>query len=356
MSDLLSRASLVRAAFERQAVSCATLGSPFTARLCRLFAARLDEQDAVGRRVLSWPGDPEGKSDALALRLAGALHALVLSGTNPALATAYPPADVSDDALWTACRNALRKDEAFVLDRLLSPPQTNEVRRSGALLPGFLTVAALFDRPLVLSEVGASAGLNLQWDRYTYQLGPASWGLEPSGVLIAPDWTGEVPPEADIRIVERAGCDLSPIDATDPGEQLRLLSYIWADQTDRLDRTRKSLAMAAEQPPHIEQADALEWLGKRLATPFPGAAHIIYHSIVWQYLPVEKQAAGHRLLEAAGMRATAEAPLAHLQMEADDQQEGAALTLQVWPSGRKETVGRADFHGRWIRWFGWPSR
>ncbi len=356
MSEAGTRNAVIRASFDDQAAACAALGSPFTARLCRLLGTRLDEENAVGRRILSWPGDPSGKHDALALRLAGALHALVLAGTNPALAACYPPADASDDALWAACRNAFETDEAFLLERLLSPPQTNEVRRSGALLPGFLTIAALCGKPLVLSEVGASAGLNLQWDRYAYRLGQSSWAIANSDILIAPDWSGPEPEMANIQVIDRAGCDLRPVDPADAQERLRLLSYIWADQADRIERTGKSLALASERPLPVEQADAVEWLEQRLSMPIPGAAHVVYHSIVWQYLPAEKREAGRRVLEAAGAKATADAPLAHLQMEADDQpKDGAALTLQVWPSGRKEMIGRADFHGRWVRWFGWPK-
>lgn len=355
MSEPGAREPAVRTAFAEQAGSCANLGSPFTARLCNLLAARLDHSTAVGHRILSWQGEPSGKNDALALRIAGALHALVLSGENRALAACYPPAEVSDDALWEACSDTFRADEAFLLARLVSPPQTNEVRRSGALLPGFLTIAGLFRKPLVLSEIGASAGLNLQWDRYAYRLGAAVWSTEDTDITIAPDWSGPEPEPAEIRIAGRAGCDLNPIDPADGEERLRLLSYIWADQADRIDRTRKSLALAAARPLPVERADAIEWLEGRLATAFPQAVHVVYHSIVWQYLPADRREAGRRLLEAAGARATADAPLAHLQMEADERKDGAALLLQVWPGGRKEMIGRADFHGRWVRWAGWPT-
>ena len=32
---------------------------------------------------------------------------------------------------------------------------------------------------------------------------------------------------------------------------------------------------------------------------------------------------------------------------------GAAITLQVGPKGEAQEVGRADFHGRWVKWEGW---
>lgn len=348
------RSDLIRQSFLRQAKACADLGSPFTARLCTLAAERLMGDSSVGETVLRWPGNPDGTGDALALRLAGTLHALVRSGQDQALSAVYPPHTVDDDTLWAAIEAAMRRDEARILERLKSAPQTNEVRRSSALLPGFLTIAALTGKPLILAEVGASAGLNLQWDRYSYQLGDFRWG-KASAVELAPRWEGPPPPQAPIEITERAGCDLNPLDPGSEDDRLRLFSYIWADQQDRLDRTAAALEMATDSGLKVEKADAIDWLRKRLATPRPGMAHVIYHTIAWQYLPSALKAEGEALIAEAGSRATMDAPLARLQLEADGKPEGAAILLTVWPTGETREIGRADFHGRWVKWVGWEN-
>lgn len=348
------RSDLIRRSFLRQAKACADLGSPFTARLCTLAAERLTGESSVGETVLRWPGNPDGTGDALALRLAGTLHALVRSGQDAALAAVYPPHTVDDDTLWAAIEAAMRRDEAFMLERLKSAPQTNEVRRSAALLPGFLTIAALTGKPLILSEVGASAGLNLQWDRYSYQLGDFRWG-QASRVDLAPRWEGPPPPQAPIEITERAGCDLNPLDPSSEDDRLRLFSYIWADQQDRLDRTAAALAMATESGVKVEKADAIDWLRHRLTTPRPSMAHVIYHTIAWQYLPTALKAEGEALIADAGSRATMDAPLARLQLEADGKPDGAAILLTLWPTGETREIGRADFHGRWVKWVGWAD-
>ncbi|MBB4952490.1 hypothetical protein H4S14_000532 [Agrobacterium vitis] len=342
--------SSVRNAFLDQAKSCEALGSPFTARLCRLAAARLTDDNPIADRILSWPGDTTSSGDSVPLRLAGTLNALVLNGLNNNLAAAYPPHEVDDDTLWTAVSSACVANEAFMQERLNSAPQTNEVRRSSALLPGFLTLAAMFNLPLKLSEVGASAGLNLQWDRYGYQLGDFSWG-DPSKVLLAPDWQGPAPPAATITVAERAGCDLNPLDPTSLDDRMRLFAYIWPDQTDRLTRTKAALEIAASNTLTVARADAIDWLKLRLSEPHDGQLHVVYHSVAWQYLPDSLKAQGEALLANAGDRATDKAPLARLQMEADGK-SGAALTLQIWPGGDIREIGRADFHGRWVAWTG----
>lgn len=343
----------IREAFHRQAAACESLGSPFTARVSRLHAERLEPGTPVTDAILGWQGDPSPSADSVPLRIAGCLHALVLEGRSATLAATYPPHAVDDDTLWSAIRDAETEHAAFILDRMHSAPQTNEVRRSGALLPGFLLLGKMFGKPLVLSEVGASAGLNLQWDRYRFNLGARAFGPTESPVLIAPEWRGKPAPSGHVTVASRAGCDLKPVNASDPTHRLRMLSYIWADQTDRLERTASALDIAAREHLEVEQADAIDWLTDRLGVTYPGQTHVIFHTIAWQYLPKALQEQGNTLIAEAGARATSEAPLARLALEADGGSDGASLTLQVWPSGETKEIGRGDFHGRWVDWRGW---
>jgi hypothetical protein len=342
-------------AFRAQAEVCASMGSPFTARLYTLIADRLARGTPVADRVLSWPGDPRGRADALPLRLAGALHGLVIEGRDPGLAAAYPPHAADDAALWHAVAAALEAHAPYVLHRLDSPPQTNEPQRSAALAPGLLTVAAHTGLPLVTSELGASAGLNLSWDRFRYRFGDTAWGDPASAVRIAPDWHGPPPPLPDARVAERAGCDRAPPDPTRDDDRLRLLSFVWADQAARMARVAAAIDIARAHDVHVDRADAPAWLEERLATPCPGHAHAVYHSIFWQYLPPEAQARARAALDAAGARATADAPLAWLRMEGDGHEPGAAITLTLWPGDETRLLGRVDYHGAWVRWTGWTG-
>jgi hypothetical protein len=360
----------VRGAFARQAAFCTDLGSPFTARLCTLAAERLRPGGAVADRLLGWPGDPSSRGDALPLRLAGALHGLVLERRDPGLAAVYPPnhAGVSDDGLWQAVQAAFAAHAGYVLERLAGPPQTNEVQRSAALAPGFLTVAALTGLPLALTELGASAGLNLIWDRFAYRFGPTAWGDPASPVAIAPDWRGSGPPATSVRVLEQPGCDRAPVDVADPAARLRLLSYVWADQAERVARLHAAMALADSAGVTVARADAGDFLTERLAMPRPGAVHVVYHSIIWPYLGPAGQARCRDAIEAAGARATHAAPIAWLRLEGDGltapgrhpregdgAARGAGLALTLWPGGHELTIAHADFHGRWVEWAGWEG-
>ncbi|MFC2969261.1 DUF2332 domain-containing protein [Acidimangrovimonas pyrenivorans] len=336
-------------AFRLQARACAGLGSPFMARLLPLLADRLHPGTALTDRLFGWPRDLTARGDAVPLRLAGGLHALVLSGQDDALAAAYADwARLSDDALVGAVLEAMARHQAFLLDWLDNAPQTNEVRRAAALIAAGHWLADRFGLPLVLSELGASAGLNLLWDRYALEIDGHRYGPDAPVLTLTPDWDGPLPPQTAPEVTERRGVDLNPLA---PGaDRLRLLAYLWADQSDRLARTAAALDAAAQRPPPVDRGDAAGWAEARLAEPRPGALHLVYHTIAAQYFPAETRARLAAALQAAGARATPEAPLAHLAMEADEATPGAGLTLQTWPGGRTHALGRVDFHGRWLRW------
>jgi hypothetical protein len=333
--------SAVRQAFLGQVKACGNLGSPLMARLMAGLADRLQPGDPVADRVLGWQGDPSSMADAVPLRLAGGLHALVLTGADPALVTAYatPETDPTDAALA-----AIKAHPHHLLHWLTSPPQTNEVRRSAVLIAAANWLTARFGLPLVISELGASAGLNLLFDRYSLAIRGQTFGPTNPALTLTPDWIGPLPPLATPTILDRRGVDLNPLDPVT--DRLRLLSYIWPDQPDRLARTRAALDLAARLRPPIDKADAADWLETRLATPTPGALHLIFHTVAWQYFPPDTQTRALAAMQAAGETS----PIAHMSMEADTQPQGAALTLTLWPSGESIPLGRADFHGRWVNW------
>jgi hypothetical protein len=347
----------IRAAFLQQEKACEALGSPFTARLCRLAAERLQPGNAVADHILNWPGDASALADSVPLRLAGALHGLLISKTSVLLQAVYPPHDqsVDDETLWSAISSVLEEEDAFILQRLQSPPQTNEVRRSGATLPLFLEISRQTGLPLSLTEIGASAGLNLFLDDYHITLGDQAWGDENSAVTLNPKWHGVPAPQAELEILARSGCDLKPIDPGSNEDRERKLSYIWADQEDRLTRTKAAFDIAAASDIRVIEADALDWLKQETARTHDGAVHVIYSTIAWQYLPEEARAAGEEIIHAAGAKATREAPLAWALMENDGVGPGAELSLTLWPGGERQQVGRADFHGRWVDWTGWQD-
>ncbi len=337
----------IKKAFADQGAACARLGSRFMGRLMPLIGENLRPGAAVANRIIQWPGDISALGDVVPLRLAGALHALVLSGQAPELAAVYPPQDPPDEALIGAVLRAFDNHAPHILNWLDSPPQTNEVRRSAALIAAAAWVADRCPSPMVISELGASLGLNLQFDRFALEIGADTLGDPDSAVRLRPEWRGGLPPVCPIRVEARAGVDLNPLDPDDPEDALRVLSYLWPDQPERETLTRAAIALAHSRP---ERGDAAEWLEHRLATPRPGRLHVIFHTIAWQYFPQATAARCEAAITRAAAAATAEAPLAHISMEADGTLQSAALKARLWPHGEDRELARVDFRGRWIDW------
>lgn len=339
-------------AFERQEKACRNLGSPFTALLCGTIAQYGLPASNIRSAMVEWEGDPSAAGDALPIRFAGALHELVLTAADSQLCSIYPPnhQNLCAQTLHGAIVSAIRRHDAFLATRLRMAPQTNEVRRSTAILAGFLHIASSTGLPLHLSEIGSSAGLNLRFDRFSHTISGNDYGSSASEVQLNPEWSGPLPPPVALSIEDRRGCDLSPIDLVQSQDRRRLLSYVWADQTDRLDRLRAAIAIAHTYPVKIDKSDAIPWLKSRLRTPRTGYAHVLLHTIAWQYLPDAAKTQGRCIIEEAGSRATHAAPLFLLSLEADGKSPGAGLCLEEWPGGGSRELARVDFHGRWVQW------
>ncbi len=221
------------------------------------------------------------------------------------------------------------------------------------LLGGFLQIAAATELPLRLLEIGASAGLNLVWDRYRYRLGDLEWGDPASPVLLAPAWDGPPPPDTGaLRVAERRACDVAPIDLRDPVQRLRLRAYVWADQPERLQRLDRAIAVASGSPHCVEQADAAAWVGARLRECSPGRATVLFHSIMWQYMPDATRAAIEGDIQQAGAAATPGAPFAWLRFEPLQPETRPALSLSLWPGPHHATLAHAHAHGSAVQWLG----
>ncbi len=342
----------VVAAFRQQAEACRE-----SSLLYSTLIGRAAEDVAAGGPVAhlleGWKGHPV--LDALSMRLLGAVHVEVLAGRAPELAAYYPSAGgVADGAAaWPAFRALVEERRDVLRPRLATQVQTNEVRRAVALLGGFLTVAAETGLPLRLFEMGSSAGLNLLWDRHRYALGPHRWGDPAAKLRLAADWEGPPPPlDAPLRVASREGCDRAPVDLADPEQRLRLESFVWPDQPERLEMLRAAIAVKRAEPPDaakVTQARARDWVPAVLGEPAPGCATVLFQSVMWWYLPAEEREAVTAAVEAAGARASAEAPLAWLRMEGS-KPEYTEIRLRTWPGGQDRQLARAQWHGRWVHW------
>lgn len=335
-----------------QIMWCQQNGAPFTAQVLQAIRENISTGGTLAALMAPWPGNP--LADALLLRATGALHLMVRTGKAPALAEFYPghgnrPWDAAAGTRAIECATATHR--AFVQEILSGPPQTNETGRSAVLMPGYAEIARRTNLPLSILEIGASAGLNMLWDRFAYRYGDRFIGDPNAPVTIEAEWRG---PWCNVerlpRVVAKRGCDRAPFDLSAPGAADRLIAYVWPEQKERLARIEAAIALAQRERPPLEKADAGDWLERQLAARVPNAATIVAHTIVWQYIAKETRTKIEALLHETGARATKAAPLAWLNLEQHAADQYPELRLTIWPGGETKKIATAHPHGAWIEW------
>jgi len=312
----MDRGEIAQACLD-QAGWAAKLGSPMYEALLRRMADNVRE----GGPCLVALESHMPRSRTLApLLLLAAIHRMVLEGQLPEATRFYPSmgGQVDLNGLWPHLLKAV--------PHALLPAcvQTNEVERSRALLPGFLEVVRQTGLPLRLLEIGASAGLNLRWDHFPFLDVPAT-----------------------VRVVERRGCDLNPIDPTLDESRAAMLCFVWPDQTDRLQKLAEVIEIARRVPAPVDRCDAVDWLRIQFADSRSGVSTVVFHSVVMLYLSEESREGARRVIEDAGTRATVNAPLAWLSMEPGADQ--AEVHLTMWPGGERRLIVQASLHGRDVK-------
>lgn len=342
----------VREAYANQIEYCRANDAPLTGRVVAAIAAQLDDPAAGPfiARIRDWPG--AALADAVPLRSAGALHALYLAGDTPELAPLYA-GEPADDAAIVA--EVLRRHADAVLPWLDSPPQTNEAGRSSAFIAGMLWLAGRGLPPrFECLEIGSSAGINLMIDRYRYDLGGVQVGPQDAAMRFAPEWRGASPPDRAIAFASLKGCDVAPVDLTDPAQALRLQAYIWPDHTVRFARLDAAIAAAQASPPDLVDQNAADFVEAQLAVPqAEGTTRLLMHSIVWQYVPHDQQQRITEAMEDYGRRATPGRALAWIALEADRTLMNHGLRVRHWPGGEEpRLLLAAHAHGAWLEWLG----
>ncbi len=169
--------------------------------------------------------------------------------------------------------------------------QTNEAGRAAVLLP----VLAMLHGPLTLVEVGASAGLCLYPDRFSYRyagrpdLDPVDG---PSPVLLTCTTTGTPPlPTALPTVVHRVGIDLAPLDVDSDDDLAWLDSLVWPEHHERRERLRAAAAIARRDRPQLVHGDLTAALPDVVRQAPPDTTVVVFHSAVLNYVDDAARAA-----------------------------------------------------------------
>jgi hypothetical protein len=233
--------------------------------------------------------------------------------------------------------------------------QTNEPARCATMLP----LLAMIPGPLALIEVGASAGLTLLPDLYSYDYaGHRLAGTDPDAPVLACEPRGPVPlPGRVPEIAWRAGLDLNPLNVASDDDMHWLECLIWPGEEERVRRLRAAVATARRHPPRVVPGDLLTDL-PALAAQAPGdATLVIIHSAVLAY--VDPRGRDEFAATVDGLGAAWIANEAPGVVPASASSASAAASLYgnhcfALTRDGQETVGFTDGHGAWVYWLAAP--
>lgn len=263
-------------------------------------------------------------------------------------------------APYVDLREALLGDTGRIRATILErATQTNDVGRLATLLPAVASVPG--HGPVGLLEVGASAGLCLYPDRWSY-----SWTTNHATVTagsaaptLRADVSGPAPlPHEVPEVAWRSGIDLNPLDAADPETCRWLLTLVWPEHEDRRARLEQALDIARREPPDLRRGDLLRVLpaltAEALAALPADGRLIVFHSAVIAYLDVPARAQF-----AALMRDLLTHPRLHwVSNERPRALPAVTASGPEPPPGRYvlgvdgQAVGHTHQHGRSLHWWG----
>lgn len=337
-------------ALRLQSAACAQAGSPMYTRLFGELAA--DYESAGIARVILGTSHPRPIHDAIPLRLAAAVHALVLDGLDHPVSGHYPSVGGSPGpTLLEDFVDACLSHRGSVQRAVRRQVQTNEVGRSIVHLSLRNWLPALGVTTFDHLEVGASAGLTMNFDRYAADTGHGVMGDPSAAIVFGPEWFARPPRVHDSPPVvrQRLGCDTSPLDVSRPVDATRLLSFVWPDQEQRFAATRTAIDIALQYPQRIDEESADVWLGARLPER-RDVPVLVFHSIVWQYLGREVQRRMVSILGREGKGRTQDNPLVWARMEPAGSHADVRAT--VWAGGepRERVLATVGYHGRGLAW------
>jgi hypothetical protein len=241
-------------------------------------------------------------------------------------------------------RALVRRNRAELAEVMLAR-RTNEPARCATLLPAL----AQLPPPLALIEVGASAGLTLLVDRYSYDYaGHRIEGEDPQAPVLRCTPRGPVPLPARLPVIAwRAGLDLNPLDVTSDEDVRWLSCLVWPGEGDRADRLARAVATARRDPPVVQRGDLLTDLSALAAKAPADATLVVYHSAVLAYVaPAGRRQFAGLVAGLGAVWLSNEGPGVVPDLPVP-RYEGAPFVL-----GRdgRTPLALADGHGTWLHW------
>ncbi|MGO4180035.1 DUF2332 domain-containing protein [Paenibacillus sp. MCAF9] len=226
--------------------------------------------------------------------------------------------------------------------------QTNEVRRCAYLYPAFCYMYQKTNKPLAIIEIGTSAGLQLFWDKYSYQYNNSeTYGNIDAELVLHSEVRGDIalhllkqsPP-----VIARIGIDLHVNNLEEEDDYLWLKSLIWPEHNERIVNFDKAASLLKGQQMELFQGNGVKRLAEMVAKITEDCVIGVFHTHVANQMTHDDKVELTDSIRRIGQQRD----IFHLYNNMWDPN----LHLDYYLEGKeqKETLAETDGHGRWFRW------
>ncbi len=296
--------------------------------------------------------------------LFAAVHYLLLQNSTHQLAQYYPSIykNGSPKAVpFSVFQNFCEQHETEIKHLLATKSvQTNAPNRCAYLMPIFVHIAKQHpDKELVLLDIGASAGLNLQWNSYHYEYSNGQkFGDAASGVKIKTkirNNSADFNCQSFPKKVTSIGIDKNPVNLYQEETSLWLKALIWPDETERFKRLSAAIELTKKQDPEIIKAATIDEYDYVVNMVPKNAILCIYHTHALYQFTSEEKAAFWQWIDKLGQQRN---ELYYLAVEGIKEMrnryetDDIVIELNSYRNRNKkqQLLALTDGHAKWVDW------
>ncbi len=232
--------------------------------------------------------------------------------------------------------------------------QTNAINRTAYIMP-ILSSEFRNKGALTVIDIGASSGLNLNFEHYEYHLDNRKIYGNSSVKIKSRFLEGQLPEFDEIIPVKRKiGIDQNPLDLRLEDNALWLKALIWPDQLERFERMKAAIELSQKFPVELIRAGGVDDFKTIIRSIPPSDPLVIYHTHVLYQFTKEERKAFREMLDEIGhqrnFKYLAVEGAVVFDKKIDD--KGIIVELTSFSEGKKNSkiVATTNGHAKWIKW------
>lgn len=287
-----------------------------------------------------------------------AVHFLVLRNQDASIAKYYPSVSgLNVEAIPFHLFKAFVKDHQQEIINILKYRivQTNVLTRCNYLLPVFATILSQANNPATIIDIGASAGLNLNFDHYEYYYNNQKvYGN--SNVKLHCQLKGDLVPAVKSfnTSIQKIGIDQHLIDPSNPDDLTWLLALIWPDQTERFAMLNEAVTLQQHSPVQLIKGSTISEFKNIIESVNTSHTLILYATHVLYQFSESLLQDFNLMLDTIGQQRdyyflSAEATKA-MQLKYNTSNTAVVLTSYKNKHKQEIWVAETNGHGNWMQW------